>query len=142
MALSIVLQGVAQSGKTTTLRKLANLFSKIDPNYDLLKGSLGKGDFVIKFKVNSKIICIISMGDNANLKDDMEILFKKYSNIDLFFGASRTKGETVKIHKNIAKKYNRNIIWSSTYKNKRKSDFLNDFKAKELYNLVVEMKII
>jgi len=76
------------------------------------------------------------------LNKDLNILYKKYPNIDLFFGASRTKGKTVEIHNNMAKKNKHNIIWTSTYNNKENLILLNKFKAKELYNLVQEMKII
>jgi len=41
--------------------------------------------------------------NGKNLNKDLNILYEKYPNINLFFGVSRTKGKTVEIHNNMAK---------------------------------------
>jgi len=142
MSTIIILQGVSNAGKTTTLRKLAKLLTKKYPNYNLIEGSLEEYDFIIKIKADNKIIGIVSMGDNVSLKNNLKLIYDECNNIDLFYGASRTKGETVKIQKNKAKEKNANIIWTSTYKNKQNSEELNGIKAEELYALIDKLKLI
>jgi len=58
------------------------------------------------------------MGDNSDLMNKLKLIYDKCDDIDLLYGASRTKGETVKIINYLAKEKNANIIWISTYRNK------------------------
>jgi len=58
------------------------------------------------------------MGDNSDLMNKLKLIYDKCDDIDLLYGASRTKGETVKIINNLAKEKNANIIWTLTYRNK------------------------
>ncbi|EQB34858.1 hypothetical protein M947_10330 [Sulfurimonas hongkongensis] len=142
MSRTIILQGTANSGKTTTLRKLGKLLITKYKKFEFLQGTLEDYDFIIKIEVNNKTIVIVSMGDNADLKNKLDLVYDKYDTIDLLYGASRTKGETVKIHKNKAKENNANIIWTSTYRNKKDSNKLNILKAEELYELAYKLKLI
>ncbi len=43
------------------------------------------------------------MGDNSDLINKLKLIYDKCDDIDLLYGASRTKGETVKIINDIAK---------------------------------------
>lgn len=138
----IILQGIANSGKTTTLRKLAKLLTTNNSQSELIDGNLEEYDFIIKIEVNDKIIVIVSMGDNADLKNQLELAYDKCNQIDILYGASRTKGETVKIINEMAVTKNAKIIWSSTYKNKKDSTILNNIKAKELVNLIKDLNLI
>jgi D-arabinose 5-phosphate isomerase GutQ len=138
----IILQGISNSGKTTTLRNLAKLLTTNNSKFELINGNLEEGDFIIKIEVNNKIIVIVSMGDNDDLKNKLELVYNKYTQIDILFGASRTKGETVKIINQISVVKNANIIWTSTYKNNKESKILNNIKAKELLNLIDELNLI
>jgi hypothetical protein len=142
MSTIIILQGVSNAGKTTTLRKLAQLLTSKYPNFDIIEGTLEEYDFIIKIEANNKIIGIVSMGDNVDLTNKLKLIYDKCNNIDLLYGASRTKGETVKIQKNKAKEKNANIIWTSTYNNKQNSEELNNIKAEELYKLIDKLKLI
>jgi len=142
MSTMIILQGVSNAGKTTTLRKLAKLLIEKYPNFELIEGTLEEYDFIIKIEANNKIIGIISMGDNSDLINKLKLIYDKYGIIDLFYGASRTKGETVKIINNLAKEKNANTIWTSTYKNKQQAEELNSIKAKELYELIDKLHLI
>lgn len=142
MSTMIILQGVSNAGKTTTLRKLAKLLTKQYPNFKLIEGTLEEYDFVIKIEANNKVIGIVSMGDNSDLINKLKLIYDKCDDIDLLYGASRTKGETVKIINNLAKEKNANIIWTSTYRNKQNSEELNSIKAEELYNLSTKLNLI
>ena len=48
MSTIIILQGVSNAGKTTTLRKLAQLLTSKYPNFDIIEGTLEEYDFIIK----------------------------------------------------------------------------------------------
>ncbi len=56
MSTMIILQGVSNTGKTTTLRKLAKLLTKQYPKFKLIEGTLEEYDFVIKIEANNKVI--------------------------------------------------------------------------------------
>ena len=142
MSTMIILQGVSNAGKTTTLRKLAKLLIEKYRSFELIEGTLEEYDFIIKIEANNKIIGIVSMGDNSDLINKLKFIHDKCGTIDLFYGASRTKGETVRIINNLAKDKNANTIWTSTYKNKQNSEKLNAIKAKELYELIDKLKVI
>jgi len=142
MSTMIILQGVSNAGKTTTLRKLAKLLIEEYPNYEIIEGTVEEYDFIIKIEANNKIIGIVSMGDDSGLINKLKLIYDKCGTIDLFYGASRTKGETVRIINNLAKDKNANTIWTSTYKNKQNSEKLNAIKAKELYELIDKLKLI
>jgi stage III sporulation protein SpoIIIAA len=142
MATMIILQGKSNTGKTTTLRNLAKLSIKQYKDYELLEGNLEEYDFIIIIKNNDKTIGIVSMGDNLDLVNKLKVIYKKYNKIDLFYGASRTKGATVKIMNNMAKEQDATLIWTSTYSSKNNSKELNSIKAEELFALVNQNKII
>ena len=142
MSTMIILQGISDSGKTTTLRKLAKLLTEQYSVFELIEGTLEKYDFVIKIEANNKVIGIVSMGDNSDLTNKLKLIYDKCDDIDLLYGASRTKGETVKIINDLTKEKSANIIWTSTYKNKQNSEELNSIKAEELYNLSDKLNLI
>jgi ABC-type Na+ transport system ATPase subunit NatA len=142
MSTMIILQGVSNAGKTTTLRKLAKLLTKQYGKFELIEGTLEEYDFVIKIEANNKVIGIVSMGDNSDLINKLKLIYDKCDDIDLLYGASRTKGETVKIINDISKEKNADIIWTSTYRNKQNREELNSIKAEELYNLSTKLNLI
>jgi len=130
----VILQNKANSGKTSTLRELANILTHKN-TYTALEGNLSKGDFIIKTSYKSKTIIIISMGDiDTLLEKKYKKVWDEYSNIDIIFGACRTKGGTIAVVKEQAKDKGFDVIWTSTYKNKAYQANLNKKRANELFN--------
>ena len=131
----IILQNKSNSGKTSTLRELANILISKTRKYKILEGNLNKGDFIIEIEYNSKKIIIISMGDTAkSLEKKYKEVWDKCENIDIIFGACRTKGKTISEVKKQAVNHNFNIIWTSTYEDEKNEKILNQKRAQELFN--------
>lgn len=134
----VVLKGVPNTGKTSTLRKLALCIKeKYKKPYKVIEGKLNHGDFIVIFETNNKQIAIVSMGDSKKLAKKLEKVFEN-NNIDMIYCASRSRGITIKIVKEIAKKHQLDIIFTSTYINKANKDELNKIRAKELFNIIEE----
>jgi len=130
----IILQNKSNSGKTSTLRELANILISKGGKSVLIEGDLIHGDFIIKVSYNNQEIIIISMGDiGEELKKKYNQVWDNYTKIDIIFGACRTKGETVSVVKEQAKDKFFNIIWTATYKNKSDQQNLNNKRANELF---------
>lgn len=86
-----VLSGAGNTGKTSTLRKLANKFSLISEHKGDLKES---EDFHITFLIKGKKVAIISGGDDMELISSGIAKVDEGSECDFIFCASRTRGQT------------------------------------------------
>ncbi len=84
------------------------------------------------------------MGDMESLlKEQYRLVWSKYHDIDILFGACRTKGKTVDFVKEQAKEHKYKIIWTSTYsrhkKEKKIDEYqmkLNERRAQELFSYI------
>ena len=136
MSTIVVLKNISNSGKTETLRELAICLESKGAKLTFCEGDLEKGDFIVCIELDSRTITIVSHGDNPSLKKKLKEVFEECKKIDILFAASRTKGITRKIIKEVAKDKGMDIIWTSTYKNKARYATLNKVRAQELCELV------
>jgi len=141
----LILQNKSNSGKTKTLKLLADILIAKGGNTRILKGKLEeKHNFVIEIIYQGRTIIIISMGDNHELEEEYSLSFRESNDIDIIFGASRTSGITTRIIKKYATEKNFNIIWTSSYQYRDKKNVnekqiqntLNNTRAQELFNLI------
>lgn len=86
-----VLYGAENTGKTSTLRYLAQ---KLDKVATLTSGRIEcESDFSVTFKIKEKIVSIVTPGDNAEIiKEHLGLNDVPSSNIIIC--ASRTRGQT------------------------------------------------
>lgn len=142
MKTMIVLEAVANQGKTSTLTFLKEMFFQEGYTRKIYYEMPDDKDFAISFEINKKIVAIISQGDDHRLDKRLTDLYKE--NIDVLFCASRTKGSTIKAIENISKKHDINIIWSTTYRTKVKEDeiILNKLKACHLRDVMISLDLV
>lgn len=93
----IALRGAAGSGKTTTIRLLYKMLEA--NNYEIDETSYREeketGDFRAVFKINGKLIGIVSSGDNrAIVESNFRYLIEK-KNCTICICACRTFGRTI-----------------------------------------------
>lgn len=136
----IALQGKANQGKTTTIRRLADLireeFSNAQYNPEKLPT---KGDIWVIITIGKIKIGIESQGDPGsriithNTLDGLAI-----NECDIIICASRTSGETVRVVERVAKEYKYRLFWRGTYANRFKMDpdKLNEKAAEHTLDLV------
>jgi len=144
MCKMIILKAKKNFGKTSTLINLRDILSRNGAK-KIYSDKLGKKgtDILTIFKYtnsnkNSLTIIIISAGDNKKLMDYYKIALKEYSNPNIIFGASRTKGNTTDIIKKVSKKYKFDIIWTSPYSNEKDNEKLNEKRANELFSTFIK----
>lgn len=142
----IAVKNTGGKGKTETLRELAKLFIKVYPNFKALYPIpfeiFKVSDFRIVIEINGKIISIESQGDpKTNLRTRLESLICNYDS-DLIISTCRSRGETVRSIKAVAKDNNRQVIWNSTYQSTTNHYILNKLKAKHLLDLIEKMELI
>ena len=94
--------------------------------------------------INGVDIAIISQGDpSTGLKDKLNNAIK---NCKVVICATRTSGETVEAVNSISQIYDAEVIWTSTYstdkKNKSLLDKVNQIKARQIVDLLIELKYI
>lgn len=139
----------ANTGKTETIRELANLLVTTYPNYITIYPIPiqinPKYDFRLVIEINGVIIGLESQGDpSTNLEKRLDDMVNSYQ-CNLVFCTTRTRGETVWAVNNIAKKYSSEIIWTSTYQvnsSNTSPSILNTLKAKHLLDLIQQLNII
>lgn len=139
----------ADKGKTETLREFANLllltFRKEIEAIEPIPAIVAEtGDFRLIFKLNGKIIGILSQGDpNTNLEEkliELAVIF----HCEIIVCSSRTKGDTVNAVNNLWKTKGFQIIWTSTYQIADKSlhQQVNRIKAKHILSLLIDLNLI
>ena len=107
---AIVLCGRGNTGKSTTLKLVAEkLISNGAKTICVSVSTKGK-DAVVLLEFNGKKIGIVSAGDTAPvIKDGVEKIRASNANVDVFILSSRSKGETKKFISSEC--YDRIIIW-------------------------------
>ncbi|MGJ8646613.1 MAG: hypothetical protein ACSHXJ_06925 [Marinomonas colpomeniae] len=86
-----VLYGAENTGKTSTLRRLAKLFALVSE----YEGDLHEEkDFCVTFMIKGRKVAVISGGDDANAISTGIEQVEDDSECDFIFCASRTKGQT------------------------------------------------
>lgn len=131
----IALQGIAKSGKTTTLTMLHDLM--VSNGYVETYISKGKKDFCCVLQKNDRKIGLTTRGDSiADLNQDYKNVLTNEPNIDTFICAIHTYGGTVnfvnqnpnnayRIFGKITVETNKSISPQLEYKaNKLQADFL------------------
>ena len=148
----IILQNASNKGKTSVLAHLANYLQNNSSNPNFIEGEFQLPDyakddyrinnFLFICTINSIKIGIVSMGDNYSLKNKLTLI--NNHNIDILFGACRSRGITLKIMKETATQNKSHLIFTSTYKTnlKDKRENLNKIKADELFELLNKLKLI
>lgn len=136
----------AGKGKTESVKELANLILHHSPSYKALipLNIPINGDFRVVIKVGVKIICIESQGDpNTEFRKRLFELDSLY-NPDLIICTTRTKGETCDAVGDLAKDKKYQVIWSSTYQieDKSKHNLVNSLKAKHLFDLLINLRLL
>ena len=139
-----VLYGSKNSGKTSTLRLLAqklSLVAQVHHPKDLL-GLEGTGDFFISFYLNNKRIFIASAGDDSCSVEECLVRARSDKSTAFVFCASRTKGQTTNfLHSNVAKSELR-WVRQLTISGDRQRQLANESMADFLYKLLLlEIKL-
>lgn len=141
----IALRNAAEKGKSSTLLILDTLIISKYSNESIVETSRGNNnsiDFHSIFKINKKIIALVSQGDPGTaLEKRLEEIIKKY-NPNVIFCACRTKGETLNTINSLTEKHNLNQIWSTTYEVTQNHTQANVLKAEHLLDLAIKMKFI
>lgn len=140
----LAIKNTASTGKSETLRELAQLLMNTYPIHQvkLLKPDPigGTGDFSFVAVMNGKMIAIESKGDpSTNLKKRLNEL-EKFTP-DIIICATRTTGETVTAVKGMEKK-GYQPIWSSTYEVADNFNLVNKTKAKHVLDLLQKLNLI
>lgn len=136
----IVLQGLANSGKTTTLNTLIGLFPKAKKHDS---NRLSK-DTRVTVELNGKQIGIITAGDNVG---ELEHGFSALQECEIYVCAARTKGGTVDYLENKFKE--EDILWIGRWQVREKTfegtnveerrKRANQCQAKEIYDILNEL---
>ncbi len=132
--------GTAQQGKSSTVKKVAQLILKnyphaiSDPNVIDFSGDI---QIVITF---GKIkIGIESQGDpNSRLLASLD----HFVNIscDVIICSTRTSGTTVEAVNDLNKKHRYDNVWITNYRsNEKNQDLLNDLSAQHIFELVQDI---
>jgi len=126
-----VVKGVANTGKTKTIKKVYELLFKKYPNAKKEEEITG-GDIRVILTINGVKIGIESQGDpNSRLFKSIELFIKM--KCEIIVCATRTRGATCKI---VSKQENN---YSISWKNKNKSEKGKEDKENlELAELIVE----
>lgn len=140
----LAIKNTASTGKSETLRELAQLLMSTYPIHQVkfLKPDPigGAGDFSFVAVMNGKTIAIESKGDpSTNLKKRLTEI-EKY-NPDIIICATRTTGETVTAVKGLEKKGYQSV-WTSTYEVLDNFNVVNKLKAKHVLELMQNLKLI
>lgn len=140
----IALKNTASTGKSETLRELAQLLMSTYPIHQvkLLKPDPigGTGDFSFVAVMNGKIIAIESKGDPSTILKKRLSDIEKYTP-DIIICATRTTGETVIAVKAMEKK-GYQAIWTSTYEVSDNFNQVNKLKAKQILELMKSLQLI
>ena len=107
MTKGIILSGITNSGKTTTIDYFLRNHISLDSDYKLLYPESIPNDktppiAIFEYIPQKKIIVIMRNGDTGTMiQSYYKACFDQgYNNIDIIIGCSRTSGETVTIHQN------------------------------------------
>lgn len=101
----IGLYGVANRGKTTTLKILMELLTSVSESYDIWQDADDTSGW---FVINGEKVSVCSAGDDETVvKDNIE----NYKDCDIFVCASRTKGGSVNEIEKLAKREKVEIDW-------------------------------
>ncbi|WP_321308182.1 hypothetical protein [Marinifilum fragile] len=134
----LTIWGGAEQGKSATIKNLIPLFETNFPKAKvnwLIKGY----DIKLIIEIEGKKIGVESQGDpNSRLKSSITD-FAKDDNCDLIICASRTRGETVKIIKDVAKEYNYNLTWATNYRSSTNQSTLNQMSAEHIFQLILTL---
>jgi hypothetical protein len=142
----VAIYGVADKGKTSTLREFANLLFVAYPAYKSvfpIPASISStDDFRLILEINGKIIGIESKGDpNTGLRGRLEDLAVNH-NCDIILCATRTKGDTVDAVDSLAYHKYFQTIWTSTYQIASSQSIANQAKARHLLDLLQSLGLI
>lgn len=135
------------TGKTETLRALANLFVEMIPNtiirFPIPFQISQEEDFRLIIEINETIVGIESQGDpNTNLEDRLLELVNDF-NCELIICATRLRGETVWAVENIHENFSYKTIWTSTYQVSDPNLFqiANQTKAQHIIDLIRSLQL-
>lgn len=136
----------AGTGKTSTIRELANLVLRVNPKPTAIFPSPStvpnSGDFRLIVKVNSLIVAFESKGDpNTDLENRLLDLTDNH-NADVIFCTTRTSGATVKAVENIRINRGFETIWTSTYQIDHNQQLANSLKAEHILDLCQKLSVL
>lgn len=129
--------GSARQGKSSTVKKLAQLILK---NYPSATADPTTIDFSVDIRVVITIgkikIGIESQGDpNSRLFDSLKYFVK--INCDIIICSTRTSGSTVEAVNELYSKHGYDNVWVTNYRsNEKNQDTLNDISSQHIFELI------
>lgn len=146
MSTILALSSSADTGKTETVRSLANLLLRHYPSFTSVLPIPAhvptRGDFRLIVRLNGKTVALESEGDPKTLLQNRLTDIITNFNPDLIVCTTRTRGETVNAVDNIANQFNYDTIWTSPYHVNQNFQQINDAKAGHLLDLLVVLGVI
>jgi len=132
-------------GKSTTILNLANLLiSRPHTPIFCSQPDITKlvVDFRLVIKIGGKTIALESQGDPGTKLEDRLRNIEKLYNPDLIICSTRTRGETVHAIENVARDFEYDTIWTSTYQVTHDFEVANHAKAEHLLDLIIRRGLI
>ncbi|MNE35535.1 hypothetical protein D3C80_1293050 [compost metagenome] len=132
-------------GKSTTILNLANLLISRPHNLifcsqpDVTKLVI---DFRLVIRIGENTIVLESQGDpNTHLEARLRDIETSF-NPNIIICSTRTRGETVRAVENLARDFDYDTIWTSTYQVTHDFEVANIAKAEHLLDLLIRRRLI
>lgn len=138
----IGLYGRANCGKSSTLKKLIQIFEECPNAHKEEKFEEFNGDFRITFTFKDKCVCVATGGDDKSIIEENCNYFKN-NKFDIAISATRAAGGTCDSLNDFATEHNGKMIWHKKYIEsfdyKKYQDEINELEAKELFEYIDEL---